>query len=137
MIPIVRLAGLALGLFLLGGCSKSSEKPVPASEPEARAAGPSAAAVPAAPAPTPEPTGTPLTIAYSDWPGWVAWDIAVQKGWFKEAGVSVELKWFDDYVKSMEAYAAKQIDSVCVTNGDASVTGATDRAAPCGWRPGW
>jgi NitT/TauT family transport system substrate-binding protein len=84
--------------------------------------------VPAAPAPTPEPTGTPLTIAYSDWPGWVAWDIAVQKGWFKEAGVNVEFKWFDDYVKSMEAYAAKQIDSVCVTNGDALVTGASSNA---------
>ena len=29
----------------------------------------------------------PLKIAYSDWPGWVAWEIGVQKGWFKEAGV--------------------------------------------------
>jgi NitT/TauT family transport system substrate-binding protein len=128
MIPIVRLAGLALGLLFLGGCSKSSEKPVPKADPAAQAAAPSAAAVPAAPAPTPEPTGTPLTIAYSDWPGWVAWDIAVQKGWFKEAGVNVEFKWFDDYVKSMEAYAAKQIDSVCVTNGDALVTGASSNA---------
>jgi len=126
MIPIVRLAGLALGLFLFGGCSKSSEKPAPPTEPEARAAAPSAAAA-ATPA-APEPTGTPLTIAYSDWPGWVAWDIAVQKGWFKEAGVNVEFKWFDDYVKSMEAYAAKQIDSVCVTNGDALVTGASSNA---------
>ncbi|MDQ2643023.1 MAG: ABC transporter substrate-binding protein [Myxococcota bacterium] len=129
MIPIVRLAGLALGLFLLGGCSKSSEKPAPSSESAApEGAAPSAAALPAAPAPSPEPTGTPLTIAYSDWPGWVAWDIALHKGWFKEAGVNVELKWFDDYVKSMEAYAAKQIDSVCVTNGDALVTGASSNA---------
>ncbi len=28
-----------------------------------------------------------LKIGYSDWPGWVAWEIGIQKGWFKEAGV--------------------------------------------------
>ena len=44
-----------------------------------------------------------LKIAYSDWPGWIAWDVAVQKGWFKEAGVNVELVWFD-YVPSMDAF---------------------------------
>lgn len=35
----------------------------------------------------------PLKIAYSDWPGWVAWEIGVQKGWFKEEGVEVEFMW--------------------------------------------
>lgn len=34
---------------------------------------------------------SPLKIAYSDWPGWVAWEIAIQKGWFKEEGVPVDL----------------------------------------------
>lgn len=66
----------------------------------------------------------PLKIGYSDWPGWVAWEIAVEKGWFKKKGVEVEFSWFD-YVASMEAYAAGQIDAVCMTNGDALVTGAT------------
>ncbi len=66
----------------------------------------------------------PLKIGYSDWPGWVAWEIAVQKGWFKEAGVDVKFDWFE-YVPSMEAFAAGKIDAVCMTNGDALVTGAT------------
>jgi len=66
----------------------------------------------------------PLKIGYSDWPGWVAWEVAVQKGWFKEAGVDVNFEWFE-YVPSMEAFAAGKIDAVCMTNGDALVTGAT------------
>ena len=68
----------------------------------------------------------PLKIAYSDWPGWIAWEIGVQKGWFKEAGVDVEFLWFD-YVPSMDAYVAGKVDAVCVTNGDALVTGATGK----------
>jgi len=66
----------------------------------------------------------PLKIAYSDWPGWVAWQVAIDKGWFKEAGVAVEFEWFE-YVPSMEAFAAGKVDAVCMTNGDALVTGAT------------
>ncbi len=68
----------------------------------------------------------PLKIAYSDWPGWVAWEIAIQKGWFKEAGVEVDFMWFD-YVPSMDAYVAGKVDAVCMTNGDALVTGATGK----------
>ncbi len=68
----------------------------------------------------------PLKIAYSDWPGWVAWEVGVQKGWFKEAGVEVEFMWFD-YVPSMDAYVAGKADAVCMTNGDALVTGATGK----------
>jgi len=66
----------------------------------------------------------PLKIGYSDWPGWVAWEVAADKGWFKEAGVDVKLEWFD-YVASMDAFAAGQLDAVSMTNGDALVTGAT------------
>jgi len=68
----------------------------------------------------------PLKIAYSDWPGWVAWEIAIQKGWFEEAGVDVKFEWFD-YVPSMDAYVAGKVDAVCMTNGDALVTGATGK----------
>ena len=66
----------------------------------------------------------PLKIGYSDWPGWVAWEVALEKQWFKEAGVDVQFEWFD-YVASMDAYAAGQLDAVGMTNGDALVTGAT------------
>lgn len=72
----------------------------------------------------------PLKIGYSDWPGWVAWEIGIKKGWFKEEGVEVEFVWMD-YVKSMEAYAAGKLDAVCVTNGDALVTGATGKPSVC------
>jgi NitT/TauT family transport system substrate-binding protein len=66
----------------------------------------------------------PLKIAYSDWPGWVAWQVGIDKGWFKEAGVDVAFEWFE-YVPSMEAFSAGKVDAVCMTNGDALVTGAT------------
>jgi NitT/TauT family transport system substrate-binding protein len=66
----------------------------------------------------------PLKIGYSDWPGWVLWEVAIEKGWFKEAGVDVQFEWFD-YVASMDAFAAGKLDAVGMTNGDTLVTGAT------------
>jgi NitT/TauT family transport system substrate-binding protein len=65
----------------------------------------------------------PLTVGYSDWPGWVAWQVAIDKGWLKDAGVDVTFQWFD-YSASMDAFAAGKIDSVLMTNGDTLVTGA-------------
>ncbi len=68
----------------------------------------------------------PLKIGYSDWPGWVAWQIGIEKGWFEEEGVDVEFLWMD-YVASMDAYVGGQVDAVTMTNGDALVTGATGK----------
>ncbi|MGB0415247.1 MAG: ABC transporter substrate-binding protein [Coraliomargarita sp.] len=68
----------------------------------------------------------PLKIGYSDWPGWVAWQIGIEKGWFEEEGVDVEFQWMD-YVASMDAYAAGLLDAVTMTNGDALVTGGTGK----------
>lgn len=65
----------------------------------------------------------PLRVGYSDWPGWVAWQVAIDKGWFKDAGVDVQFEWFD-YSASMEAFGAGKIDAVTVTNGDTLVMGA-------------
>jgi NitT/TauT family transport system substrate-binding protein len=69
------------------------------------------------------PAAATINIGYSDWPGWVAWQIAVDKGWLKEAGLDVNFDWFD-YSASLDAYSAGKIDGVCLTNGDALVTGA-------------
>jgi len=69
-------------------------------------------------------SAAPLKVGYSDWPGWVAWQVAIEKGWLKEEGVDVEFEWFD-YVPSMDAFSAGKIDGVCVTNGDTLVMGAT------------
>lgn len=65
----------------------------------------------------------PLKIAYSDWPGYTLLEVAKQKGWFKEAGVDVELDWFD-YLPSLDAFSANKVDCVCAVATDAQVTGA-------------
>jgi NitT/TauT family transport system substrate-binding protein len=65
----------------------------------------------------------PLKIGYSDWPGYTVLEVAKQKGWFKEAGVDVELVWFD-YLPSLDAFSANKIDAVCVVATDALVNGA-------------
>lgn len=105
-VVVAAVVGVVMGL---AGCQKKADPP------------PAAAPV-AAPAPAPAEK-PPLRIAYSDWPGWTAFDVAIQKGWFKEEGVPVEFAWFE-YAPSMEAFAAGKVDAVTVTVGDALVTGA-------------
>jgi NitT/TauT family transport system substrate-binding protein len=65
----------------------------------------------------------PLTIGYSDWPGFVAFQVAIEKGWLKEAGLEVNFQWFD-YSASMDAFSAGKIDGDLLANGDALVMGA-------------
>jgi NitT/TauT family transport system substrate-binding protein len=65
----------------------------------------------------------PLLVAYSDWPGWLVWEIAAQKGFFEDAGVDVNLVWFD-YSASIDAFAAGKVDAVVIVCGDSLVTGA-------------
>ena len=65
----------------------------------------------------------PLKIGYSDWPGFVAWQVAIDKNWFKEIDCDVKFEWFD-YSASMDAFTAGKLDAVLMTNGDALVTGA-------------
>jgi NitT/TauT family transport system substrate-binding protein len=64
-----------------------------------------------------------LSVGYSDWPGWVAWQVAIDKGWVKDAGLDVSFQWFD-YSASMDAFTAGKIDADLMTNGDTLVTGA-------------
>jgi NitT/TauT family transport system substrate-binding protein len=108
----VALALTTAGLAGAGVACTKSEPPPPTPAPVA------------APTPPPAPVAKPpLRIAYSDWPGWTAFEIAIQKGWYKEAGVDVKFDWFE-YAPSMEAFAAGKVDAVAVTVGDALVTGA-------------
>jgi NitT/TauT family transport system substrate-binding protein len=65
----------------------------------------------------------PLKLGYSDWPGYTVMEVAKQKGWFKDAGVDVDLVWFD-YLPSLDAFAANKIDGVMVVATDALVNGA-------------
>jgi NitT/TauT family transport system substrate-binding protein len=72
----------------------------------------------------PSKAETPLRIGFSDWPGWTGWQIAIDKGWFKEAGVDVDLQWFD-YSASLDAFSAGKLDGDFVANGDGLAIGAS------------
>jgi len=69
-------------------------------------------------APTSSPSGEKLVIGYSNWAGWWPWAIAEQEGLFAKNNVNVEMKWFDGYLESMEAFAAGQLDGNCQTLND-------------------
>lgn len=69
-------------------------------------------------------SAAPIKIAYSDWPGWTVLEVAKQKGWFKDAGLDVELDWFD-YSPSIDAFSAGKVDAVTIVAGDALVSGAS------------
>lgn len=66
---------------------------------------------------------TPLKVAYSDWPGWTLLEVAKQKNWFKDAGVEVDLVWFE-YGPSIDAFSAGRVDGTTIAASDALVTGA-------------
>ena len=60
----------------------------------------------------------PIVIGYSNWAGWWPWAIAEQEGLFAANNVNVEMRWFDGYIESMEAFAAGQLDGNCQTLND-------------------
>ena len=59
-----------------------------------------------------------VKIGVSDWPGWVAWYVAEQQGFFKKYGADVELVWFPNYTDSIQALSAGQLDANSQTLGD-------------------
>ena len=61
---------------------------------------------------------TPIVIGYSNWAGWWPWAIAESEGLFAKHNVDVELKWYDDYTRSMEDLANGYIDGNCQTLND-------------------
>ncbi len=59
-----------------------------------------------------------VKIGVSDWPGWVAWYVAEQKGYFKKHGADVKLVWFANYTDSISALSAGQVDGNSQTWSD-------------------
>ncbi len=59
-----------------------------------------------------------VKVGVSDWPGWVAWYVAEQKGFFKKHGADVKLVWFANYTDSISALSAGQIDANSQTWSD-------------------
>ncbi|HWZ88382.1 MAG TPA: ABC transporter substrate-binding protein [Polyangiaceae bacterium] len=122
----------SLGRLVFAVCSPLfSLAPLACHKAESSSA-PTASAAPLAsvqaPAASSEAPDTPLRIAYSDWPGWVAWEIALKKGYFKDAGVAVSFVWLE-YVPSIEAFSEGKVDAVSMTNGDALVAGSSDSSS--------
>jgi NitT/TauT family transport system substrate-binding protein len=68
-----------------------------------------------------EETGDAIVLGYSAWPGWFPWKVAEEQGIFEEVGVEVELKWFDDYLASLTALTAGQLDGNSQTLNDTLV----------------
>ena len=59
-----------------------------------------------------------LKVGVSDWPGWVAWYVAEQKGFFKKHKADVKLVWFANYTDSISALSSGQLDANSQTWSD-------------------
>ncbi len=59
-----------------------------------------------------------VKVGVSDWPGWVAWYVAEQQGYFKKHGADVKLVWFANYTDSISALSAGQLDANSQTWSD-------------------
>ena len=88
---------------------------------------PEADAPEAAPETAEAPAGETVVIGYSNWAGWWPWAIAVEKDLFAANGANVEMRWFDGYLASMEAFAVGQLDGNCQTLND-TISFAADAA---------
>ncbi|MEA3019097.1 MAG: NitT/TauT family transport system substrate-binding protein [Actinomycetota bacterium] len=107
------LALLLVPILVLAACGGSSSKTSAASSTTV-----------AAPA-----TADKITLGYSAWPGWFPLAVADQQGIFKAAGLDVTLKYFADYIASIEAFASGKLDGNAQTLNDtmASVAGGSDQ----------
>ena len=59
-----------------------------------------------------------VRLGYSDWPGWYPWDVASKQGLFEDAGLDVELTFFDNYTDSLNALNAGRLDANSQTLND-------------------
>jgi NitT/TauT family transport system substrate-binding protein len=51
-----------------------------------------------------------ITLGVNDWPGYVAWYIAEQKGFFQKHKAAVKLVWLDSLTQSLDDFAAGKLD---------------------------
>ncbi|MCB4360499.1 ABC transporter substrate-binding protein [Quatrionicoccus australiensis] len=67
---------------------------------------------------TSAPALAEVKVGVSDWPGWVAWYVAEQKGFFKKNHADVKLVWFANYTDSISALSSGQLDANSQTWSD-------------------
>ncbi len=65
-----------------------------------------------------EPSGKTLTIGYSAWPGWFPLAVAEKAGIFDDVGLKVKLRYFADYIGSLDAMSAGRLDANTQTLND-------------------
>lgn len=77
----------------------------------------------------PAASGAAIKLGYSAWPGWFPWQVAEEAGILKDAGIKVELVWFEGYLDSINALASGQLDANSQTLNDtvASVAAGSDQ----------
>jgi NitT/TauT family transport system substrate-binding protein len=79
---------------------------------------------------TPSNSGrTVVRLGFSAWPGWFPWQVAQEQKIFAANKVSVDLKWFDGYLESINTLTAGQIDANSQTLNDtiSAVSGGADQ----------
>jgi NitT/TauT family transport system substrate-binding protein len=59
-----------------------------------------------------------ISLGYSAWPGWFPWKIAEEEGLFEANGVDVEMRFFADYLGSLDAMVAGELDGNSQTLND-------------------
>jgi NitT/TauT family transport system substrate-binding protein len=62
--------------------------------------------------------GEAVALGFSAWPGWIPWQVTQEQGIFEQNNVTVDLKWFDGYLDSINALAAGQLDGNSQTLND-------------------
>lgn len=75
-------------------------------------------------------SGVPgIKLGFSAWPGWFPWQVAQEMKIFESKGISVDLKWFDGYLESINALTANQLDANSQTLNDtiSAVAGGADQ----------
>jgi len=70
-----------------------------------------------------QPTNRPYTVAWTIYAGWMPWPYAEQAGivkkWADKYGVQIKLVQVNDYVESLNQFAAGKVDAVTATTMDA------------------
>ncbi len=82
------------------------------------ACGSDASSSPASGTGTAAASSEPITIGYSAWPGWFPLKVAEEQGFFEKEGVTVKLRYFNDYTASLDALTAGQLDANTQTLND-------------------
>lgn len=70
-----------------------------------------------------------IQMGFSAWPGWIPWQVAQEAKLFDANKVSVDLKWFDGYLDSINALTAGQLSANTQTLNDtvSSVAAGADQ----------